>query len=276
MRYDMIKQTVSVGVLTAAMAIVCQSAFAGNNGKGHNHQSNSHHNNSSNQLHNHVNHANHVLSHNSKFPTTKPHFPTIDPGIGNGKFGSHDSSDHHHGQHHDHHHGNQHWPKYVHYGTPAYYTYRTYSYPQRASAIVPIPTPSMRLVNGIDLKLVDVRLVDIGDATRNLGPRYRVTIANGGNQSADTFQVTAIASKDEKIDADLPNTTVDVAGITAGKRMDIDVRLPIEATTMIDGNPFNVLTIAIDSSEMVDEATEENNAGMLERTKIIPVNGVSR
>src|SRR5262249_26304230 len=47
-----------------------------------------------------------------------------------------------------------------------------------------------------DLKVVEVRLIDAGDASRNLGPSYRVTVRNNSTETAQGFEVALLAGID--------------------------------------------------------------------------------
>ena len=208
----------------------------------------------------------------------------IDPGIGNGSppsNGDHDHHDHHdhhhhhaHGHHDGHGHGTHH--KYCHWGPwvigiglPAFASYPTYPYP--LGSVTTVLTPQVggpQLVEGVNLQLVDVRLVDGGDPAKNLGPRFRIVVGNRGKLAAGNFQVLAIAAKDQDLTPELPSTMVDVERISPGQVAKVDVRLPVAAMTMVDGNPFNLLAVIVDSNKLIDETSEEDNAGATERTTI--------
>jgi hypothetical protein len=215
-------------------------------------------------------------------------FPTIDPGIGNGKTihddhhgDHHHHADHHHDHHHHHHNkGFCHWgPWVIGIGLPKCYPYPYPTYPYPYPVPVPVgnvtinsqPQGGPKLVDGTNLQLVDVRLVDTGNASKNLGPKFLVVIGNNGKQSAGNFQLLAMAAKDEKLSTDLPSTTVEVDGIEPGQIAKLTVRLPLEAMTVTDGNPFNLLAVIVDSNKLIDEVTEDDNVGMVERTKILSV-----
>lgn len=216
--------------------------------------------------------------------------PVIDPGIGNGKPGKgdhddHDHGDHHHGDHHHgHHHGHHHnqswpWPWVITQPFP-YPTYRYPSYPVTIPVVVerPVIVPVQggiqggpKLVDGVDLQLVDVRLVDAGDASRNLGPRYRVVIGNRGRRSAGNFQVLAVAGMDQEMSPDSPSMMTEVESVPSGQVTKVDLRLPLTAMTMDGGKPFRMLAVVVDVSKLIDEFSEEDNTGLMEREKISTV-----
>lgn len=213
------------------------------------------------------------FNRNNSFAGKFKPFPTIDPGIGNGKQSGHHHHDDHHSDHHDHHsdhhdhHGHHH-----HHGSHIVYFSQPYpiAVPVRVPApIMPtIPSGGPNLVNGVNLVLVDIRMVDAGDPTRNLGPRYRIVVGNRGNRAAGNFQVMAIASTEAKFDTTLPHSMNDIDGIAPGQVARVDMRLPMESMTMIDGNPFNILAVMVDAKQLIDETAEQDNAGMMEREKI--------
>jgi hypothetical protein len=122
------------------------------------------------------------------------------------------------------------------------------------------------LVDGVDLELLDLRLVDPGDATKNLGPRYRITFRNRGRVPAGNFQVMLLASNDGTPQPGLPSGTAEIAGVAPGETLTADVRL----TMTPDLATLNALTVALDSATQVVEFEEGNNVAVLDRTKITP------
>jgi hypothetical protein len=217
-------------------------------------------------------------------PRIKPHFstgPLIDPGIGNGhkpkftvnkipglvntiRVGEPHPDKDSHKKHHGHHH--KPWPWYIGYGLPVYYTYPV---PIGVPVTVPVQTTSVpRLVHGIDLQLLDVRLLSLGDPSKNLGPLFRVVIGNQGTRPAGAFQVLLVGSKGEQIDPQQPNDLAEVPGVESGKVVTVNIRLPLEAMTMADDQPFRALGVIIDPNQQIVETTKDNNAALIERTKI--------
>ena len=178
-----------------------------------------------------------------------------------------DNNDHHkhHNHHGNHHQGHHHQP----YPVVVRYPYPVaVRVPVAPPILTTIPQGGANLVDGVNLRLVDVRMVDSGDAARTLGPRFRVVIGNRGKQAAGNFQVLAIAAKEAKFTEDLPSTMVEVEGIAPGQVAKVDVRLPIRAMTMIEGQPFNMLAVMVDSNKLIEETAEQDNSGLMERTKL--------
>jgi hypothetical protein len=116
----------------------------------------------------------------------------------------------------------------------------------------------------VDLELVGVHLVDGGDATRKLGPRYRASFRNNGTIEAGNFQVLLMASRDGSPHEGDPSTTAEVLTLAAGQMGSVDIRLPIAA----DPRTFVALIAAIDSGDQISEADEENNSAALDRSRI--------
>ena len=180
------------------------------------------------------------------------------------------SSHHDHHSHHGHHHQGRHhqpYPLVVRYPYPQPYPVAV-PVPVAPPIVTTIPQGGANLVDGVNLQSVDVRMVDNGDTARQLGPRFRVVIGNRGKQAAGNFQVLAIAAKEAKFTADLPATMVEVEGIAPGQVAKLDVRLPIRAMTMIEGQPYNILAVMVDSKKLIEETAEQDNSGLMERAKI--------
>lgn len=128
-----------------------------------------------------------------------------------------------------------------------------------------------------DVQLLAIRFVDAGHPEQKLGPRFRVWIRN--NSSADLttpFNVSVIASNDDRLNEDLPQAGVRVEGIKAGETQSVDVRLPWEVYEMgrdADGKlaPFAKVHAIVDSHGEIVETSETNNGTSLERDEILPV-----
>jgi hypothetical protein len=135
------------------------------------------------------------------------------------------------------------------------------------SAIDPAVAAQAALTPGIDLELLDVRLVDAGDAARNLGPRYRLVIGNRGTLPAGNFQLMLMASVDGTPKAGLPMATSEVAGLASRQVLAVDVRLPL-ATDLATMSKFIVV---VDSAAQIGEPDENNNVAVLEREKIAAI-----
>ena len=143
-----------------------------------------------------------------------------------------------------------------------------YNYPPVTNVTVVNPLPPLpaqpALVEGIDLELVDLRLVDIGDPAKNLGPRYRVTYRNRGTLPAGNFQVMLLASSDGTPKPGLPSGSAEVAGVAPGQLLTADVRL----TMTPDISTLTSLIVAVDSASQILETEEANNVAVIDRAKV--------
>jgi hypothetical protein len=128
-----------------------------------------------------------------------------------------------------------------------------------------------------DLQLLAVRFVDPGHPEEKLGPRYRVWFRNNGNQPIEKdFNVMLFAGNDDKLTADLPRSGVRVKAIDPGDTQSVDIRLPIEATTMWrDANgkaaPFEVLHVMVDADREIVDANPANNGAVVQRDEVLPI-----
>ena len=134
-------------------------------------------------------------------------------------------------------------------------------------AVDPAAAAQATLTPGIDLELLDVRLVDAGDAARNLGPRYRLMLGNRGTLPAGNFQLMLMASVDGTPKAGLPTATSEVAGLASRQVLAVDVRLPL-ATDLATMSKFIVV---VDSAAQIGEPDENNNVAVLDREKIAAI-----
>ncbi len=128
-----------------------------------------------------------------------------------------------------------------------------------------------------DLQLLAVRFVDPGHPEEKLGPRYRVWFRNNGDQPIDKdFNVMLFAGNDDKLTADLPRGGVRVKAIDPGDVQSVDIRLPLEATTMwhdADGKaaPFQVLHVMVDANREIADANPANNGAAIQRDEVLPI-----
>jgi len=143
-----------------------------------------------------------------------------------------------------------------------------YNYPPVTNVTVVNPLPPLpaqpTLVDGIDLELVDLRLVDLGDTAKGLGPRYRITYRNRGTLPAGNFQVMLLASTDGTPQPGLPSGVAEVAGAPSGQLLTVDVRL----TPAPELSTMNNLIVALDTATQVIETEESNNVAVIDRTKV--------
>jgi hypothetical protein len=162
------------------------------------------------------------------------------------------------------------------YNNGGYYN-NTVSYPSVTNivieqpAVAPAVAPEATLATGIDLELLDVRLVDPGDAARNLGPRYRMTFGNRGTLPAGNFQVLLMASADGKPQAGAPSATSEISGLASRQVFAADVRLPLTA----DLATLAKYIVVVDSAAQIGEPDENNNLAVLDREKIATVDATA-
>jgi hypothetical protein len=116
----------------------------------------------------------------------------------------------------------------------------------------------------IDLELIDLQLMDAGDASRNLGPRYRVIYRNAGGLAAGNFQVLLMASRDGSVNAEYPIATAEVAGLNGGETSQVDVRLPATAQAA----DMAALIVAVDRALQVEDVNRDNNAAVIDRAAL--------
>ncbi len=123
-------------------------------------------------------------------------------------------------------------------------------------------------VQGLDLQLLAVRMVDSGDPENNLGPAFRVWFRNNSNVTIDHgFNVLVLAAHDATPTADLPQAGVRIPSIEAGQTLAADIRLPVAANQ--PGLPM--LHVLVDSHREIPEVNEANNGMVLARGDILPV-----
>jgi hypothetical protein len=128
--------------------------------------------------------------------------------------------------------------------------------------------PVVEIAEGVDLQLLAVRMIDAGDAAQNLGPAYRVWVRNNSHVAIlHSFNLLALAARDGRPAADLPQAGVRVDSIEAGQIIPVDIRLPAEANA--PGLPM--LHVLVDSHREIAEVYEDNNGAVLNRADILPV-----
>jgi len=128
-------------------------------------------------------------------------------------------------------------------------------------------------VQGIDLQLVDVRMLDNGDASQQIGPRYRVTFRNAGSVAVDhEFNVTVVAADDANLSANMPMVESRITSVPIGAVNYVDLRLPAKAFEMgpDSKSEFAKLFVFVDSHGEVQDTNRNNNAAGVDRTAIQP------
>ncbi len=135
-----------------------------------------------------------------------------------------------------------------------------------------VATPAAT-VDGVDLELVDVRMLDNGDASQQIGPRYRVTFRNAGARPVDhEFNIALIAADDANLSANLPTVESRITSVPTADATTVDVRLPVTAFQMgkDSKSEFARLFVFVDSHGEVNDINRDNNATGLDRTAIEP------
>lgn len=132
--------------------------------------------------------------------------------------------------------------------------------------------------SGFDLQLVAVRFVDPGHPDQDLGPRYRVWIANNSATAVGApFHVTLVAANSPTLQGgDLIQAGVTVPSLDARETVPVDIRLPAAANRLgstPDGYriPFSHLHVIVDSHRDLAEVNEQNNGAVIARGDILPV-----
>jgi hypothetical protein len=139
-----------------------------------------------------------------------------------------------------------------------------YCPPAANITVIEQPIVVQTLPASIDLQIVDVRIVDAGDAAHNRGPRYRLLFTNVGTVAAGNFQLMAMASLDGTPKPAAAAATAEVVTLAPGEFASVDVRLPLTA----DLSTMGALIVVIDSVIEIAETDERNNVVILDRTKI--------
>lgn len=153
-------------------------------------------------------------------------------------------------------------------------TYVANSTPAVAGATtIPMAATPASTVSGVDLQLVDVRLLDNGDASQQIGPRYRVTFRNAGSTPVDhEFNVALVAADDANLTENLPTSESRISSVPTGDVTTVDLRLP--ATAFAIGrdshSEFAKLFVFVDSHGEVNDVNRDNNAAGVDRTAVEP------
>jgi hypothetical protein len=139
-----------------------------------------------------------------------------------------------------------------------------YCPPAAHITVIEQPIVVQTLPASIDLQIVDVRIVDFGDAAHHRGPRYRIVFTNVGTVATGNFQLMAMASNDGTPKPAAPVATAEVVTLAPGELASVDVRLPLTA----DLSTMGALIVVIDSAVEITETDEQNNVLILDRTEI--------
>jgi hypothetical protein len=136
----------------------------------------------------------------------------------------------------------------------------------------PLPANPPRQV--VDLEVVAIRFVDLGDAEKGTGPRFRLSVRNKGQEPVEAIPVVLMAGIDFQ-NPDLP--TVQAEGsmerLAAGQTADVDVRLPRDAFELESddaGEPvaFREVVAIADPLEFFEDLQPDDNVLLLSTTEI--------
>lgn len=143
--------------------------------------------------------------------------------------------------------------------------------------VAAVPTNSVAkpaaTVTGVDLQLLDVRMLDNGDATQQIGPRYRVTFRNAGTSPVDhDFNVALVAADDANLTTNLPTIESRISSVGTGDVKTVDLRLPATAFDMGQDShsEFAKLVVVVDSHGEVNDVNRDNNMASVDRTAVQP------
>lgn len=164
--------------------------------------------------------------------------------------------------------GNYCWP-YPYWCSTSYYCPGVIvSYPQVYVAAKPIPTVASAPPADVDLKMVDIQLVQEGDAATGRGPKYRIIVGNKGTAAAEDFEVGIVVNRGN---GDPIIATEQIEGMEANSVRPVDIELPASVLSLklADGSlAGDNLVVVIDGRRAVAETDEKNNAVKLARSEI--------
>lgn len=140
--------------------------------------------------------------------------------------------------------------------------------------VVDAPAPQQEVVEQprirTDLEVLDVRFIELGDASKNEGPRFRVFLKNHNNKFAlPNVEIALIAGIDLGTEGTARKVEMGVIESIAAKgEANIDIRLPREVFTLAKdqaGNnvPFSQLAVIADPNEQFNDVKPENNVSVL-------------
>jgi hypothetical protein len=123
------------------------------------------------------------------------------------------------------------------------------------------------------VELVDVQLIDAGNAQANRGPKFKVIVRNSGKRDLDSFLVSLVACKDTAIDSRSVYAGATVGQLAAGGETAVEVTLAVESLAINRDDqgraaPYDTLIAAVDSDERLSENNEENNLALIDRTSV--------
>ncbi|HEY5311577.1 MAG TPA: hypothetical protein VIK18_03630 [Pirellulales bacterium] len=119
--------------------------------------------------------------------------------------------------------------------------------PVTASAAVVPPTALA------DLVVTNLKLVDRGIPSQQLGPRFRITVANQSSVAVyQEFEVLLLAGNEPTPVRELPSASMRIHGLGAGATTLVDLRLPLNTS-------FRYLFPVVDDKQEVADRDPSNN-----------------
>lgn len=122
---------------------------------------------------------------------------------------------------------------------------------------------------GLDVALVDVRLVSPAEAASGVGPVYRISVRNrGALDIAQPFQIAVLVGKANGAGTEAP-VTAEVGSLAVGATATVDVQLD---AALSEASPTGRrVYVVVDSQQQLAEADETNNLAELEMAEIQPL-----
>jgi hypothetical protein len=126
---------------------------------------------------------------------------------------------------------------------------------------------------GADLSVEDIKVLDVGDPAKSLGPMFRVTMKNNGAAPAVKFGLGLFASLNDKPGDKMVSGGVEIEGLAGGEVKEFDVRMPIEALSIkadekAAGEVFKFIFAVADPANTVTETEKKNNIKGMARDSI--------
>jgi hypothetical protein len=122
---------------------------------------------------------------------------------------------------------------------------------------------------GLDVALVDVRLVSAGSRATGEGPVYRIYLRNAGSLAFDRPIQLAVLASTADGSGTTPPVTVELAKLAVGATAAVDVQL--DASLAGAASTARRLYVVVDSQQQFEETDETNNLADLALEQIAPV-----
>ncbi len=126
------------------------------------------------------------------------------------------------------------------------------------------------------LQLADLRLVDPGDASQDIGPRFRVFFRNNAPGFSQPFDLVVAAGLDNKFTPAMPQAIERISSIAPGQAISADIRLPAECLALPGSgpkpSPFSTVFVLVRSQANLLGAAQLNTLVALPASSIRQVN----